>query len=340
MNMHELVPLKCPSCGGATTEPSQPQSYGAVFSCQHCGTKSVLIINQALLPVDVLHKAGDQVCAVCGQVAKQDARFCQDGHKLVRTCEKCEKEFAAHHQRCDYCGWSQDIKRGTPEYNEIERNDTTARLERDLDDAIAGLERKLSDSMVPTSWTIDSVSHIMSIIQDTLKTVGSSEKVVLTLLNLLHGTKIRRQEKAQAGYILAGMKGDASGAVPMLLKWINDDSNRAWLFGKYGASPYYCQVLAMIAPQETLPLCRKVIETSGKNPKANQLTQLESALRTTKLIGRLSVPMLLEFCGSFSGERGKLCKAVANEISQKGRLQPSWDGDGDSSDEHLWISHD
>ena len=34
----------------------------------------------------------------------REARFCQDGHKLVKLCFFCHKEFAVDHQLCDFCG--------------------------------------------------------------------------------------------------------------------------------------------------------------------------------------------------------------------------------------------
>ena len=128
---HEIVPLKCPSCGSADTGPSTSLAFGAEFSCAKCGCTSVLIVNRALLAVDELQRSGDQVCAVCGRVAKVDARFCQDGHKLVRTCinRECGKEFGAYHQRCDYCGWDQRVKFPKPGTHED--------YDRQLDRAIA-----------------------------------------------------------------------------------------------------------------------------------------------------------------------------------------------------------
>jgi len=180
----------------------------------------------------------------------------------------------------------------------------------------------------------------LNVVREFVQKVGSCEKAVPVLLDILHGTKIARPLKAKAGQILAGMKGRASEAVPVLLNWISDDSNKAWLFGEYSSGPHYCQVLAAIAPETALSLCRQIIEGSGKNPRDIHVRQLTSALRIAKFIGRASVPMLLDFGGTFSGERGKLCKAAADEISRKGRLQPRWGFDGESSDDYLWISSD
>jgi hypothetical protein len=78
--------------------------FGAEFRCDHCGVISVLIIDRALVPLSTLQKQGEKVCIACGRTALREARFCQEGHKLVRECTECHKEFAVDHQRCDFCG--------------------------------------------------------------------------------------------------------------------------------------------------------------------------------------------------------------------------------------------
>jgi hypothetical protein len=41
----------------------------------------------------------------CGRVARGEARFCQCGASLVRTCHWCYREVPVDHPRCDICGW-------------------------------------------------------------------------------------------------------------------------------------------------------------------------------------------------------------------------------------------
>lgn len=309
MASHEIALLKCPSCGGATTGPSKPLAFGAEFLCAHCGSTSVLIINRSLLPADALQKSGDQVCAVCGRVAKLDARFCQDGHKLVRKClnNDCHKEFPAHHQRCDYCGWDQDLRPGTPEAVDIE-------VERAIQD-LTDLEPR--------------------VISKALQTIGAAgkrgKKAIPSIVTLLRDTThctldFLTDLEMQAWYTLAGMEGDAVEVVPLLLQRINDKSlDRGighhfalWNMGNYDSFSF-CKVLAIIAPQEILPLCRNVIDASGKRPQGYNRTLLESALAATAFIGKPAIPMLLEFCGAFSGSRGAACQETVNQISEKGR---------------------
>jgi exoribonuclease R len=78
--------------------------FGAEFRCDNCGVTSVLIIDQALVPLSTLMKQGEKVCIACGRMELREARFCQEGHALVQECQWCGKEFAVDHQRCDYCG--------------------------------------------------------------------------------------------------------------------------------------------------------------------------------------------------------------------------------------------
>ncbi len=119
MSQHEIVALRCPSCGSGITEPSRDMPFGAEFRCEVCNISSVLIIDQSLVPVSTLQKLGEKVCILCGRMAPRDARFCQEGHELVRQCHCCGKDVAVDHQRCDYCGNLKDalqlhgIYRGT-----------------------------------------------------------------------------------------------------------------------------------------------------------------------------------------------------------------------------------
>ena len=103
---HEIVALRCPSCGGGTSQPTREMPFGAEFRCDHCGVTSVLIIDRALVPLSTLQKQGEKVCTTCGRVALREARFCQEGHALVRECvyNDCRREFAVDHKRCDFCG--------------------------------------------------------------------------------------------------------------------------------------------------------------------------------------------------------------------------------------------
>lgn len=112
MTQHEIVALRCPSCGSGITEPSRDKSFGAEFRCEVCGISSVLIIDRALIPLGTLQKAGEKICVSCGRVAQREARFCQEGHKLFRKCNYsyCGREFPVEHQRCDFCGGVQDAE--------------------------------------------------------------------------------------------------------------------------------------------------------------------------------------------------------------------------------------
>ena len=110
MAQHTILDLRCPSCGGGASGPSREMPFGAEFRCDHCGITSVLIIDRALVPLSVLQKQGEQVCIACGRMERREARFCQEGHALVQSCIYCGRDFAVDHQRCDFCGRTQDFK--------------------------------------------------------------------------------------------------------------------------------------------------------------------------------------------------------------------------------------
>src|SRR5438445_1347146 len=99
MEEHRIVALRCPSCGGGPSEPSREMPFGAEFRCDHCSVISVLIIDRALVPLSTLQKQGEKVCITCGRVAQREARFCQEGHALVRRCvyHDCLLEFPVGH---------------------------------------------------------------------------------------------------------------------------------------------------------------------------------------------------------------------------------------------------
>jgi biotin carboxyl carrier protein len=91
-------------------------AFGAEFRCDHCGISSVLIVDRALVPLNTLLKQGEKVCSTCGRMALREARFCQEGHVLIRRCvyHNCHREFPSDHQRCDFCGRLQDGKESPP----------------------------------------------------------------------------------------------------------------------------------------------------------------------------------------------------------------------------------
>lgn len=96
----EIVALRCPSCGNADSINTREIHYGYEFTCKHCRTTSVLIINRELY----VRRPGDHVCTACGRVAPSQARFCQCRAPLVRKCYGCGTEFPADHSICDFCG--------------------------------------------------------------------------------------------------------------------------------------------------------------------------------------------------------------------------------------------
>ena len=107
----QTVTLKCPSCGNTNNAKSKELKYGFQFTCEHCQTTSVLIVNKELY----LPRPGERVCLNCGRVSSGDTRFCQCGAALFRKCVnlQCQKEIPIDHLVCDYCGWRQEINPGS-----------------------------------------------------------------------------------------------------------------------------------------------------------------------------------------------------------------------------------
>jgi hypothetical protein len=302
---HEIAPLNCPSCGSSTTGPTRPLAFGAEFTCAHCGSTSVLIINRALMLADALQATGDQVCAICGRVARREARFCQDGHKLVRECLKCHHEFAAHHHRCDDCGWPQSTIPGTSEADAIE------------------LERAIQDLG-------DRSAHVVCTALATIRSTGRrASRAVPAIIDLLTDTarfnsrnqNPNRPVDQHAWYTLASMGEVAAGAAPILQQLLRERPDGHWAAWSNGTG--YCLILAAIAPKAALPLCRAQIGATGRDLSGS--VDLSSVLNVARVIGSDAVPMLWEYCGMFSGERGRQCHLAADLISNEGKMNFDWD---------------
>jgi hypothetical protein len=225
-------------------------------------------------------------------------------------------EFAAHHQRCDYCGWPQEVTPGTPEADELI-----------LDRAIADL----SDAVLPGHLK-DGVPRALQTIGRICKGSGRGKRAIATIIDLL---QVRAAEK-DAWFVLAVM--GAVEAVPLLLQRINALPDAYRVCSPLGTA------LAMLAPEAVLPLCREAIEASGKNlgddgGRNPRLGRLRCALATTKFVGKPAIPMLLEFCGLFAGQRGKECQDTVDAIFKNGRM--TWTHiDNDGGLHSGWIQAD
>lgn len=106
------------------------------------------------------------VCAKCGGIASREARFCQEGHALVRKCvhKECNSEFPIEHLRCDFCGRRQQL----PQLHEIYEGTITyvhpALVDVDILDSHAIL------------WVYDIANHDVADAREELK-VGQQIRV-------------------------------------------------------------------------------------------------------------------------------------------------------------------
>jgi hypothetical protein len=105
----QIVPLKCPQCGGSSNIIAKELRIGFEFKCQFCSTSSILVINDQLY----IPKPGERICLKCGRVSSPETRFCQCGTTLIQKCKSCHREISINNEICDYCGLPQKIKPST-----------------------------------------------------------------------------------------------------------------------------------------------------------------------------------------------------------------------------------
>lgn len=344
MTNHEIVALRCPSCSGAINQPTRETTFGAEFSCEICGITSVLIINQALVPLSTLQKLGEKVCTICGRIAQREARFCQDGHSLVRNCINCDEEFAVDHQRCDFCGWEQTVKPFTEEGKSVafERaiseitNPSWSRhtIEYTLNKIIAGginasnanataAATAIHSLMTDTNFRErcgynDSVPNpIERICWEALGSIGKAGFTVIH--SLMIDTSFRRSVAGGIdftdGWCLQalGRIGPVAGqSIPTLLLRME----KIWAFRwgenkvKTGEWNSLFSCLCLISPKDALSICSRSLEEVG-----NQGSDVnKSAVKGAFDLGKNAIPMLEKFCGLFSGDRGRYCKAAISAL--------------------------
>lgn len=343
MTPHEIVALRCPSCSGGISQPSREMPFGAEFRCDRCGITSVLIIDRALVPLSTLQKQGEKVCTVCGRVAQREARFCQEGHALVRKCIKCLTEFAVDHQRCDSCGWLQNVQPGT------------------VVGASLAFDRAVSDLADPSPATIDNALREIIAGGGNASREAATSAVSAILSLMVHpGFRGRCHIDSDNGHnytedscwkALGSLGPAARQVVPMLRqrfeKLLSDGSNdegleftllsslaaispedaipllkkkldKIWPAG-WGRRGVWLEPLGTISPEDALAYCSRSLEEGGKNDSQNNI---ESALRAAFALGKAAIPTLEKFCGPFSGPRGRFCKATISALRNNEKTLP------------------
>ncbi len=255
--------------------------FGAEFRCEHCGVICVLILDRALVPLSTLQKQGEKVCTTCGRVAPRDARFCQLGHPLIRKCvnQKCFKEFAVDHQRCDYCGWLQHVKPGTTAAATLEVERAISGLS-DPDDRVvwAALTTIGEGGASAKSVAGTAIPAILAFIESrpahkgTLYWEGCSVDTVATL-------------ESTAWKTLAGLgPAPSSQAVPALRQRIEESGVDV------ATKIFLIRCLMHISPNDALPYCTQMLEENPEN---------EYAVYMAFLAGQAAIPVLERFSGFF-----------------------------------------
>lgn len=330
MTQHELVPLRCPSCGRGITQPSREMAFGAAFRCDHCNTTSVLIVDQALVPLSSLQKVGEKVCTACGRVSQREARFCQEGHALVRRCVKCLQEFTIDHQRCDFCGWVQTVNPAAKEGQEIAFD----RAVKDLADPSASVVidalviiANCASTVSGTAITL-AVSAIQSLMMHPLFRASDITHIIETkgwfalgslgpaavpaIQKLLKDSTFGKSSKTDEGVsitdlgcwaALSRIGCPAEQVAPLLVTSTKEIWPQRW--APYGRWRLLFQTLTSVSPKDALAVCSRSLEEGEKDDLKH-----DDAVKAAFRIGKPAIPILERFCGPFSGRRGRSCKAA------------------------------
>ena len=340
MASHEIVPLKCPSCGSSSTGPSTSLAFGAEFSCAKCGCTSVLIVNRALLQLDALQKSGERVCISCGRVAQREARFCQGGHALVRQCIKCLKEFSVDHNLCDFCAWPQNVKPGTAESETLAFDRAISELASPSYQALGYALKEIckGSGTAPTPARRAAVSAIHNLMVDpsflSRSLVGPEynfterdcwsalgclgPEAVDTVCSLMRDPTFCRSRgdyneglNATDFWSLDALRklGPAARQVlPEVRRRMEDIWASRW--ESHGWWHQLFQCLAAISPDDALDLCSRSLEEDGGRIS----DRTKQAVLAAFSFGKDAIPMLEKFGGAFSGVRGQYCKAAIKAL--------------------------
>jgi predicted RNA-binding Zn-ribbon protein involved in translation (DUF1610 family) len=189
----EIVALQCPKCGSTLNVNRKEMRFGLEFSCSHCGTASILIIDNHLH----VCRADDRVCAKCGRLASSSAKYCQCGAILINTCQVCRAEFAVVHRICDFCGWPHGLD---PESAE----GLTLRVQRALRNA---------ESRQP-NWN----SFIDEVLAARAHLGNDGSRVTELLLDLVRSSIEESGYDLKATFAIKQLGADAVRAIPNLAK--------------------------------------------------------------------------------------------------------------------------
>lgn len=297
----EIIALRCPSCSGAVTQPLVKTSFGAEFHCEICGITSVLIINQALVPLSSLQKQGEKVCTTCGRIAQREARFCQEGHSLVKRCNKCGKEFSIYHQRCDFCGWLQSVTPGTPEAEIIDFEEAISELNemshaedawQRIEYTLAKIELKVHKVSLPTRKA--AVAAIFNVLQHLMKH-GHETSVSLYIWKTLIVLGSNALDPADRQFI-----------IPILRQSI-DQKIQGFGLRSFGRHWDDLMFLGDISPKDALEYCAQALED-------NSTSAVDGAVQVAFSLGNIAIPSLERYCGMFSGDRGWKCKVAIKAL--------------------------
>lgn len=142
----EIIALQCPSCGSSETVDVHYAQFGHEFTCRHCKTISVLVINNKLYRCSPV----ERVCTACGRVAVSPTRYCQCGSSVVAQCISCLQEFPIDHQLCDSCGWRVGVNPESIDGQDLRTERAITNLTNHDDSIVSDAVNQLSCVIKPT----------------------------------------------------------------------------------------------------------------------------------------------------------------------------------------------
>jgi hypothetical protein len=237
----------------------------------------------------------EKVCALCGEVAQLEARFCQNGHALVRKCTKCLSEFAIDHQRCDACGWPQGVKPDTAEGR------------------VLAFDRAVSDLGDPSYTVVENALNVIIAGGGTASSAAATAAAA-AIHSLVTDPSFRLAHRSTGDNVesywraLAALGPAARQSLPAIGQRMEE------IWGSFFDRCEMMRCIGAISPEDALAYCNRSLEEEGKwgsCERINRIVQIAFAL------GKAAIPTLKKFRQIglvLGGPRGDSCTAAISAL--------------------------
>jgi hypothetical protein len=314
----------CPSC--RQTIETVETAFGAEISCPNCASISLLTKNHELRLRSEIDVAQKQICPTCGDVTAQSARFCQNGHALLKKCIYCKREIVVTHRVCENCGWQQTVAfasdQGIDERIQLHLTDLSSQKESVRTNA----EVLLGEMGEKAAPAVEALCRVVLNHHDydaltALRLIGKpSKKVVPVLLDQFTSgnTTALDQPGRTAAFryvmeIVLALGTEASEFIPALMQLLElCPGERNEIF----------RTLGKMGPI-VIPTLTEYINKHKDNRYLWQYSNPEDAGNLFQILedmGEPAIPAFKSFTGLFSGEIGKEAKRRISYI-RDGRPQ-------------------